>query len=268
MITGLYLSKWSTIDPTKFKTENNGLPLDFAILRAAGGGYADAKFESHRAFFEKTPGKDGRKILLGTDVYLGYAPGSPPGKKQAEDFWNIINKTGFIGDILPEIDVEHQPKEITPEGRVASYWPVPSNFMTVWLEPMVKFLQDKLGYSPMVYCSLNIISEFFKNNPPGWLLSCPLHIAHYGVSSPGFKFWPEWVFWQSTNTTTWPGISSVCIEKFNGSRAELEHWCKNPVVVVEPPPPVVIPSTGELSEILAALERTEKLCKEIRAHFN
>ena len=230
MTYGLYISYWTTIDPAKFAVSSNGLDLDFAIIRARGAGYDDPKITQHRRWAESQKVNAGA-LIFGYDMYLGYAPGTPSGQKQAADFWELINRGGKTWEIVPEIDVEHQPKEYDQNGRVKSYWPVPSDFLTVWLEPAVKYLQDRMGRSPMIYCSPWIIKDWFSGGgtktPPDWLLQCPLHIANYQVETPSISYWPYWVFWQKTNTQNWPGASSICIEQFNGSRAELKAFCRD-----------------------------------------
>lgn len=220
--TGLYLSGWSTLDEAKFVREFGGLSVDFLIIRAQGAGKIDRRFRVHQTFAEK------QGIPWGADMYLGYAPGCMSGLDQAKILWETIEAGGRSWQLPPEIDVEHQPREYDASGRVKSYWQPEKDFLARWLEPAVKYLQDKLGYAPMIYCSPRIIKEWFSANysktPPEWLLGCPLHIAHYGVAMPQVRYWLTWAFWQSSDTMDWKGLQSVCLERFNGTKEELDNW--------------------------------------------
>lgn len=251
MAFGLYLSHWTTIDPLIFQPSSGGIDLDFVIIRARGGGRDDSKFTQHRKWAETQKVKAGA-MIWGPDMYLGYAPGTDSGKKQAEDFWSLINAGGRTWEILPEVDIEYQPKEFDEQGRVKTYWPIPPNFLSTWVEPVIKTLQDKLGMSPMLYTSPSIIRDVLARSGglPSWLASCPLHIAHYNVGSPSTPLFPGWVFWQYTNTTNWvPGVTAICMERFQGTRQELKAWCKNPTQTVTPVP---VPSPG--AEIPSTIE--------------
>lgn len=268
MIYGQYWSYWSGIDPVKFAGTNGTINMDFVILRAAGAGKDDAKFSTHRNILRNLKGPSGA-LIWGADMFLGYAPGNPSGLTQAQDFWNLINAGGKEWEIPPEIDMEFQPKTIEG-GKVTSYYPVPSNYVNGVLKPAVMHLLDKCGYYPNVYTNLNFINEVIARhmstlaNPLvelEWLFKCGLHVAHYtNYETPSFKYWKTYQFWQYTNTTTWTGASSICLEKRPGTRAELKEWCKSPTAdwkpgdIVEPPPPVeppVEPPAGEVIDITA-----------------
>ncbi|MEM4406539.1 MAG: GH25 family lysozyme [Candidatus Methanomethylicaceae archaeon] len=265
MTHGLYISAWSSISPEKFTPRYSNISLDFVIIRARVSGRDDSKFTQHRKWAENQQVESG-SLLWGADMFIGYAPGVNSGLKQAQDFWTLINVGGKTWEIPPEIDVEHQPKDYNSDGTVRSYWPLPSNFLENTLQPAVKYLQDRLGRSPMIYCSPRIIKEWFSENytkePPKWLLECPLHIAHYSVSQPSIRYWKTWYFWQKTNTVNWPGISAVCIEEFNGTRSDLKAWCRDPEwqqKSSQPKDPVEgspqQPNNQDLSEVHAKLDQ-------------
>lgn len=252
MTTGLYLSGWSILDEAKFAQKSGGLSIDFFIIRAQGSGRIDRRFRSHQAFAEKLG------LPWGGDMYLSYAPGSISGLEQAKLFWEVIEAGGRTWQLPPEVDVEHQPKEYDASGRVKSYWQPEKDFLARWLEPAVKYLQDKLGYAPVIYCSPRIIKEWFSSSytktPPEWLLACPLHIAHYGVAAPDVRYWLTWTYWQATDTMDWPGVKSVCLERFNGAKEEFENWLQCYGVPKTPS----MDLRQQLEEIIARLREVQR----------
>lgn len=269
MIYGQYWSHWTTVDTAKFANTNNTIDIEFIIIRARGGGKDDSRFTEHRNQVRVLQAKSG-SMIWGADAFLGYV-NSGTGKQQAEDFWNLINAGGKEWEINPELDVEFQPNEYNTNGTVKNYHPVPTNFVNGILWPAVDTLSQHLGHRPTIYANLNVIKEFFTakyTQPiPDWLVECPLHIASYNnydapVMNPADKtYWTHYQMWQFTNTTTWAGASSICLEKRLGTRVDLKEWNKNPTATFGPgdtttpePPVPPTPPTTDIEARITALE--------------
>ncbi|MBS2030181.1 MAG: hypothetical protein JST54_19920 [Deltaproteobacteria bacterium] len=128
---------------------------------------------------------------------------------QQADFFLSVAGNDFSHDLPPMLDLE-----VTDNSTSA----VVASTALAWLQ----HVQEQTGRAPVVYTSARFMTSI--GNPSGFE-AYPLFVANWQVTCPNVPTpWTNWVFWQSTDAETVPGISgtgNVDGDSFNGDLAGL-----------------------------------------------
>lgn len=180
---------------------NNGViekcPVRFVMIKATeGASRIDSRFREN--FYQA------REYGFIRGAYHFYSTKST-GRAQAEHF--IRNVKLEEGDLPPVLDVEHKPKNQTPEEFRES--------VLTWLNIAEKHYKVK----PIIYTyykfKMAYLSDSIFDRYPYW-------IAHYYVDSVEYK--GKWKFWQHTDCGRLPGIKGyVDFNIYNGSYYDLQR---------------------------------------------
>lgn len=244
LIPGIDVSHWQgTINWTQVK--NSG--IEFAFTKATEGvNYVDPRFTAnmqganaagvmigpyHFCRVDSYNGQpfdpyDGSPFLPGTDPYLDAV-------SEANDFLDAIMPYYNSGQYLPPVaDVEALPDfGNSTLNRL---------FISNWVQLFSDTINDTLGVRPLIYTSL-----FGANNryEPGVAATHDLWLAWWkgtGTSNPPVPSdtpaWPDYRFWQWTNSSSVPGISgSVDGDVFDGTMQQLQQLLIGPISAPETP---------------------------------
>lgn len=180
---------------------NNGMiekcPVRFVMIKATeGASRIDSRFRDN--FYQA------REYGFIRGAYHFYSTKST-GRAQAEHF--IRNVKLEEGDLPPVLDVEHKPKNQTPEEFKES--------VLTWLN----IAEKHYGVKPIIYTyykfKMAYLSDSIFDRYPYW-------IAHYYVDSVEYK--GKWKFWQHTDCGRLPGIKGyVDFNIYNGSYYDLRR---------------------------------------------
>lgn len=178
---------------------NNGMiaksPVRFIMIKATeGASDIDERFSDN--FFQA------REHGFIRGAYHFWSNTSTP-KAQAEHF--VRNVPLEEGDLPPVLDVEHKPKEQSPDDFKRN--------VLEWL----RIVESKYGVKPIIYTyhkfKMAYLSDPVFNQYPYW-------IAHYYVDKVEYE--GEWKFWQHTDCGRLPGIKGyVDFNVYNGSYYDL-----------------------------------------------
>ncbi len=127
---------------------------------------------------------------------------------------------GDIGELPAVLDIEVL-DETTTERAIAG--------AHRWLE----IVHRELKSVPIIYTGSAFWRTTLRNSTQ--FSRYPLWIAHYTTGPhPALPTaWQDWTFWQFSQQGKVAGITtSVDLDVFNGSAAELEAFCVNPLVTV------------------------------------
>lgn len=180
---------------------NNGMiercPVRFVMIKATeGASRVDDRFKDN--FYQA------REHGFIRGAYHFYSTRST-GRAQANHF--ISNVDLEEGDLPPVLDVEHKPKEQTPEEFKES--------VLTWLNIVEKHYK----VTPIIYTyykfKMTYLSDSIFDRYPYW-------IAHYYVDKVEYK--GKWKFWQHTDCGRLPGIKGyVDFNIYNGSYYDLRQ---------------------------------------------
>lgn len=180
---------------------NNGMiercPVRFVMIKATeGASRVDDRFKDN--FYQA------REHGFIRGAYHFYSTRST-GRAQANHFINNVDLEE--GDLPPVLDVEHKPKEQTPEEFKES--------VLTWLNIVEKHYK----VTPIIYTyykfKTTYLSDSIFDRYPYW-------IAHYYVDKVEYK--GKWKFWQHTDCGRLPGIKGyVDFNIYNGSYYDLRQ---------------------------------------------
>lgn len=139
-------------------------------------------------------------------AYHYFHPNEDP-VAQADNFLTVVG-TLLDTDLPPMLDWE-ETNGTSAETDVAN--------AVTWLQRVAA----ASGKIPVIYMSSNFLNDL--GNPPQ-LVGYPLFVANYGVNCPSVPApWSGWVFWQTSETATVPGIGGeVDTDVFNGTASDLK----------------------------------------------
>ncbi len=237
LIPGIDVSHYQgTINWTQVK--NSG--IQFAFTKATEGvNYVDPKFTANMQ------GATAAGVLIGPYHFcridslngvpftsydgLPFQPGTGPyidAVSEAGDFLEAITPYYQSGQYLPPVaDVEGLPNfGSTTLNRL---------FISNWVQLFSDTINDTLGVRPLIYTSL---SGANTNYEPEVAATHDLWLAWWkgtGTSSPpvpsNTPAWPDYKFWQWTNSSSVPGISgNVDGDVFDGTMQQLQQLLIGP----------------------------------------
>lgn len=172
-------------------------PVRFVMIKATeGASRIDDRFKDN--FYQA------REHGFIRGAYHFYSTRST-GRAQAEHF--IKNVELEEGDLPPVLDVEHKPKEQTPEQFKES--------VLTWLN----IVEKHYNVTPIIYTyykfKMTYLNDSIFDRYPYW-------IAHYYVDKVEYK--GKWKFWQHTDCGRLPGIKGyVDFNIYNGSYYDLRQ---------------------------------------------
>jgi lysozyme len=178
-----------------------GSGIAFAVTRISDGlNFPDTQFDRNWAAI-KSAG-----LIRGAYQYF------EPGQDELAQADKVVQKVGRLGagDLPVQLDMEVTGGQ--PAATIVSK-------MKAWSDRVTA----GTGKRPMVYTA-----KYFWNDNVGStdFASYPLWVANYGVSCPNTPdAWSSWLIWQYGDNGTVAGISGgVDVDRFNGTRADLEHF--------------------------------------------
>jgi lysozyme len=164
--------------------------------------------------------------------------------KQAQNYFNWVQKSGVKMDLPPVLDVENGGNPYLSSTTVQN---------------TLSFIEKLFGQVPMLYSSPSVLNGFAKDT---WT-KYPLWLAHYTtedkIQVP--KPWKTWTLWQYSDKVTYtpPGSTvrkPIDHNYFNGDLASFRKFFKLAAGGTQPTtPPVVVPDDLPLQpEEIAALK--------------
>jgi lysozyme len=140
--------------------------------------------------------------------------GGHDGKEQAENFLNQVEDIFDISDLPPVIDVE------------ALYDKVPFDTQIDYILEWIDIVGTKLSTQPIIYTSLRVIRDLFKNTTRFGGHSLWVVDYRTGVKTPRLPVgFTDWKFWQLGDKGMCPGIQpNVDYNCFNGNQAALDQF--------------------------------------------
>ena len=162
--------------------------VQFAYIKASEGrGYTDLKYVANI--------RAARRAGLVVGSYHVFTP-DDDGQAQAEHF--IDTASIELGDLPPILDLESLPVSITAGVFV--------HRVSAWLDTVAEDLTAKLGTKnlPGLYLRSDV---WVGLGEPAWS-RYPLWLAEWEIAAPrGPAVWPNYTFWQYSDSGTVPGIS-------------------------------------------------------------
>lgn len=191
--------KEQSIQWDNLKIANGNMPVSFVIIRATMGVNGEDKhFDSYWANLKN------HKIIRG--AYHYYRPHSDP-VRQAN--WYIQHVNFEKGDLLPILDVEVRPKDMSLQqfqGRLKT-----------WLT----LVERATGKKPIIYSFYTFYRDYLKDAFPEY----PTWLANYNDVSVPARPEDPWIFWQFAEQGQVIGIDGkVDLNVFNGSKTELKRY--------------------------------------------
>jgi GH25 family lysozyme M1 (1,4-beta-N-acetylmuramidase) len=252
---GLDVSQWSVISDAAKAVAGQS----FCIFRARDGYRDDSKYATNLAFAKLFP-------IYGTYVFFNprWAEGAPSGETQAAEYINLVRWNGQQMPLV--LDLENSPNFTMPLRQ---------NYLNE-LKPAVDRIFKDTGRRPIVYSNLSFFNSYLKADfdekdstfeaarSKAWLRACPLWIANpstVNVKPALPTAWSNAALWQwALDVVSHPGLSVCDKNRWPGTLAQLQAWCKNadaplPVwgQVTPPPPPPPPPPDPEPDPDLTAL---------------
>jgi GH25 family lysozyme M1 (1,4-beta-N-acetylmuramidase) len=234
-VPGIDVSYWdSEIDWSKVQASG----VCFAFIKATEGEhYTDPTFATNWA------GAKAVGILRG--AYCFFHP-NMDAIKQADLFIQTVKARNDNGELPPVLDLEAHDQQ--------------SNAVIIakaktWLDRV----EQAFGKKAIIYSGYYFLKDHFSEasgEPPAWIKDHPLWIAQYpGTYTPGMqpalpKGWPNWAFWQYSETGQVNGIkTNVDLNVFNGSLDDLYRFAG----LGQPPAPLSYTvKAGDTLEAIAA----------------
>jgi lysozyme len=171
----------------------------FAIARVADGWFKDPKFDLN------WQGMGEQGLYRGSYMYFR-ASQDPIAQAQL-----LLDAIGPLGeqDLPPAIDLE------TLDG-------MPPSTVVARAQQWLDHVEAALGRRPMIYIAAGFADRIGN---PAQLADAPLWVANWNAQCPRMPSpWGEWKFWQ-TRAATAPGVhTSVDLDVWNGTRAELAAY--------------------------------------------
>lgn len=179
----------------------------FVFVRGAYGNVVDKSAATNTA--------TARSVGMKVGVYHFFrARIDPQSQLQALQRALALTKIGS-GDLPPVIDIEDNPAYDGPWSTADN----PAYLASVadWITKV----SASIGKSPIIYTRASFWAEL--GNPVGFR-NCPLWISSYRNDAPKLPSgWPNYAFWQYSDTGTVPGISGhVDMNYFNGDVVQLQ----------------------------------------------
>ena len=184
--------------------------------QASGGTFAFLK-ASEGMTIQDSAFRDNYEALLSTGIRRGsyhFFRGGHSGAEQAENFLRQIEDLFSSEDLPPVIDVE------------AVYDKIPVDVQIDYILEWCTTVEAKLNVHPMIYTSLHVVRDLFKNTTRFGDL--PLWVVDYrsGITEPrlptGFS---EWKIWQWGDKADVAGFRGPCdYDIFNGSIEDLDQF--------------------------------------------
>ena len=185
-VKGIDISHWQgEIDWEKIPDE-----YKFAFMKATeGDGFIDDRFT--RNWHSSKPG------LRGAYHFWRYAF---DGTAQAEHFFDIVSKTGDLGELPPVIDLEDTR---APKG----------GDIAIRMRQMLQRTEELFGVQPIIYTANWWWSPWTLNNTG--FGDYELWVAHYKTVYPWSKpylpaGWDDWQVWQHSSKGSVPGVDGNC----------------------------------------------------------
>lgn len=126
--------------------------------------------------------------------------------KQAQNYFNWVEKCGVAMDLPPALDVENgsNPQGVSSNG----------------VDKTLVYIEKLFKRTPMLYSSPSILKGIIK---PTWN-HYPLWLAHY-ADAPAIPLpWKTFTLWQYSDDLTYNG-KTIDHNWFNGSMADLYEFC-------------------------------------------
>jgi lysozyme len=190
------------------------------IHKATGSlGFQDPKYAARRQEAQSAG------LLWGA---YHFATGSSDGAAQAEFFLHTVGPTEGV---LLVLDIEENPfgPSMTLDQAHA----------------FVSHIQSITGKWPGVY-SGGYLKQLLGSNIDATLKNCWFWLAQYTSSSNAVvpKTWPEWTFWQYTETGVVPGITGNCDrDRFKSTPGDLQAFWQSQSAAT--PPQAVAPQAAD-----------------------
>jgi len=179
----------------------------FAFVRGAYGNVPDKSAAPNAAA--------ARSVGMKVGVYHFFrARMDPESQLQALMQAMKLAKVG-AGDLPPVIDIEDNPHYDGP-------WNNDDNAAYLaGVADWVNQIREHVGKPPVIYTRASFWAQL--NNPTAYS-DCPLWVASYRNGAPQLpKGWPQYAFWQYSDSGTVPGINGHAdVNYFNGDAAQLQ----------------------------------------------
>lgn len=216
-LEGIDVSSWDgTIDWAAVRSSGHV----FAIARVSDGLYVDTTFDHHWTAM--------RAAGVVRGAYQFFRPAIDP-NTQADLFLRHLG-TLQPGDLPPTLDVEVA-DGVAP-ATIASR-----------IHTWVNRVQAATGRVPMIYTGKYIWQDSITSSD---FAANPLWIAQYGPTCPDLPTpWTSWSIFQYSDHGTVPGLtSSVDLDRFNGTLADLQRFTEATVVAHDAGTPGTDASSG------------------------
>ena len=208
----------------------HGAHVDWHAASAAGQTFA---------FIKATEGTGPANRHYDSDIHAARAAGmltgsyhmARPGMEPAQQAHAFANRLQAAGgpQLPPVLDLEHG-EGLNPEE------------LAEWTQVFLDTLEQRTGRTPIIYTYRYFWIDQMANTTR--FAEYPLWLAEYDVSQPTTPViggWNKWTFWQRAETGQVPGVaSSVDLNVFAGTRADLDAW-SGPVAPVPTPAPAPAP---------------------------
>ncbi len=180
--------------------------ITFAFIKASQGGDAvDRFFGTNLAHC--------RAVGIVPGVYHFYRHDVDPAA-QAAHFLHIIGQLQ-PGDLPPTIDVE-----APGDGGGPINYSVTEVVHRIGV--FLNAVHTATGRNCIIYTYPYVWRELIGNSN-AFAATNPLWIAHYGVQQPALVGgWPNYTFWQYTDSGAVPGVGHVDRDRFNGDMAQFD----------------------------------------------
>lgn len=187
--------------------------IDFAYIKATEGTYYTDPSYAQNVRQARQAG-----VIPGAYHFLSHRP-ELTGAMQARYFYDVIKGDLVPGTLPPALDIEEDPSYPTPDTV---------SHMTARVVQFVGTLHALCGQYPVIYGDRSFLTHAV--NPGPIAATCPLWIAHWGVSRPNLysvdgKYlpWTYHTFHQyearpNFAASVVPGVAGTCdVDRFNGS---------------------------------------------------
>lgn len=208
---GTDISKWQD-DPNTIQQidlqKNKDAGCDFVFIRGMFSNRVDEDFE-YNWIESRLVG-----LLRGAYHFVDYRADPV---HQAQAFVRLLDFDK--GELPPVLDFERY----APFGDIDYIGAI--NFIRAYMD----IIDVALDTTTMLYTNPNWLLHRLRTTrakTPVWLLKHPLWVAHWGdILQPITGDWPNWTFWQHTNTAHGPTYgaesNAVDMNRFNGDTSAL-----------------------------------------------
>lgn len=242
---------------------------DFARIAGAGYAFASIKVSEGMTVTDDAAADHfarAENAGMLTNGYLFFRPATSDPVDQVRRFVDLAGKIGSKWDLPHALDVEwlRQDNPATPIDESLGGLS-PQVFGARVVDAIVE-LAALIKRKPSLYVAPGFWS-LLKGHAAAVVPLCDLWLAHYtegGRLAPTLAPWSRWVFWQYTATARVPGINgNADVDKFCGTRAELEAYAKTGALpAVKSPPAVDLFTVRGVQKALNIIGSSPKLVED------